>query len=425
MNYLRYPRRFAEPPLSRETPPTTDRVPELRTDDQEPIDPFTVFVAEASLPVQPNRQNEDEKDDGLSSYDSEDGDDRLLIVRGDISDGDVALSATGNTTGISTDPSLLRSSRSVRTTLVAGAVLVIGLLVSAALFRAMVSSRSPQILDSSPAPVAAATTQTGSLSAAVPDIPREAAGRIEPPLPSPAIVGTSELAGHPQSAEAPGLSRPAEAPPDARNARQLPKPPGVDQPEDRTSSSPPSTFISPSPVRTATAPPEPESALPSVPATNQPALAVAPAPPLPVPEVSRALGTTRATVPLTPPTDSGAPARAIVTPTQAIQGVLEDYRLAFNQLDVDSAHEIWPTVDRKALSRAFDQIEQQDIELETCDISVAGARAVASCGGTARYVPKVGTRKERIERRQWRFTLRQANGSWVIDSVDARQPAAR
>ena len=130
-------------------------------------------------------------------------------------------------------------------------------------------------------------------------------------------------------------------------------------------------------------------------------------------------------MPLTPSTDSGAPAPAIVTPTQVIQRVLEDYRFAFNQLDVDSAHQIWPTVDRKALSRAFDQLEQQDLELETCDVSVTGARAVASCSGTARYVPKVGTRKERIERRQWRFTLRQANGLWVIDSVDARQPPAR
>ena len=90
---------------------------------------------------------------------------------------------------------------------------------------------------------------------------------------------------------------------------------------------------------------------------------------------------------------------------------------------MDAAHEIWPTVDRKALGKAFGQIDEQNLELEACETSITGVRAVASCDGTARYVPKVGTRRERIERRHWRFTLRQANEaneSWVIDSVDAR-----
>jgi hypothetical protein len=57
---------------------------------------------------------------------------------------------------------------------------------------------------------------------------------------------------------------------------------------------------------------------------------------------------------------------------------------------VDAAHEICPTVDRKALGKAFGQIDEQNLELEACETSITGVRAVASCDGTARYVPKSG-----------------------------------
>jgi Zn finger protein HypA/HybF involved in hydrogenase expression len=77
-------------------------------------------------------------------------------------------------------------------------------------------------------------------------------------------------------------------------------------------------------------------------------------------------------------------------------------------------------VDVKALAKAFDQLEAQTFDLEGCDITVTGARAEADCAGNARYVRKVGNRALRVEPRRWRFALRQANGQWVIDAVDAR-----
>ena len=66
-----------------------------------------------------------------------------------------------------------------------------------------------------------------------------------------------------------------------------------------------------------------------------------------------------------------------------------------------AARAVWPTVDAKALGRAFDQLQQQTLEFDECAIAVTGARAVASCGGNARYVPKVGNKSPRTEARQW------------------------
>jgi hypothetical protein len=106
--------------------------------------------------------------------------------------------------------------------------------------------------------------------------------------------------------------------------------------------------------------------------------------------------------------------------TRAITGVLNRYQRAFSALDASAAHAVWPSVDAKALGRAFDQLDAQTIDLQGCDITVAGARAEAACAGTARYVPKVGNKTSRVEPRKWRFKLRQKDEEWLIDAVDAR-----
>jgi len=99
---------------------------------------------------------------------------------------------------------------------------------------------------------------------------------------------------------------------------------------------------------------------------------------------------------------------------------LDRYQNAFSALDANAAHAVWPSVDVKALARAFDQLETQTFDLEGCDISVSGARAEADCSGNARYVRKVGNRALRVEPRRWHFTLRQTNDQWIIDAVAAR-----
>ena len=106
--------------------------------------------------------------------------------------------------------------------------------------------------------------------------------------------------------------------------------------------------------------------------------------------------------------------------TRAVALTLNRYQDAFSALDVNAAHAVWPSVDVKALAKAFDQLEEQTFDLEGCDITVTGARAQADCAGNTRYIRKVGNRALRVEPRRWHFTLRQTNDQWIIDAVDAR-----
>jgi hypothetical protein len=84
------------------------------------------------------------------------------------------------------------------------------------------------------------------------------------------------------------------------------------------------------------------------------------------------------------------PSAGLTDDTRAVAVALNRYQEAFSALDVNAAHAVWPNVDVKALARAFDQLEEQTFQLEGCNITVAGARAQADCGGNARYIRKVG-----------------------------------
>ena len=106
--------------------------------------------------------------------------------------------------------------------------------------------------------------------------------------------------------------------------------------------------------------------------------------------------------------------------TNAIEMVLGRYRTAFNRLDAGAASAVWPTVNEKTLARAFERLEDQNVSFENCTIEIRAVLAEAACRGTARYVPKVGGRTPRAEARRWTFSLRKADGDWLIDSVEAR-----
>jgi hypothetical protein len=109
-----------------------------------------------------------------------------------------------------------------------------------------------------------------------------------------------------------------------------------------------------------------------------------------------------------------------VTAATLIETVLDRYASAFTALDARRAKAVWPSVNERSLDRAFDSLEQQQFDLGECDIRVTAPKAIASCDGTARYTPKVGNRRMRVERRQWTFRLQSSGQTWTIESVDSR-----
>ena len=123
------------------------------------------------------------------------------------------------------------------------------------------------------------------------------------------------------------------------------------------------------------------------------------------------------------PARTETPASPVVrppAPESAVQTVLSRYRNAYGDLDAGAARAVWPSVDHKALSKAFDRLEQQQLVFDSCEISVTDARAVASCHGVATYIPRVGNKARRDDRREWEFTLSRVNDAWLIDTVSAR-----
>jgi hypothetical protein len=100
-----------------------------------------------------------------------------------------------------------------------------------------------------------------------------------------------------------------------------------------------------------------------------------------------------------------------------VKQALQRYRLAYDGLDARSAQAVWPAVNQAALARAFDGLSSQALTFDRCDVQLRSETATATCHGTARYVPKIGSREPRTERRVWNFTLRKGGTDWTIDSA--------
>jgi hypothetical protein len=99
---------------------------------------------------------------------------------------------------------------------------------------------------------------------------------------------------------------------------------------------------------------------------------------------------------------------------ETVRNVLREYTLAFERLDVQAAKAIRPSLDDRALQRAFQQLDGQQLRLGSCGVSVSGRHANAQCRGDATYRPKVGTRVMTLREMEWTFSLSRENDKWQI-----------
>ena len=126
--------------------------------------------------------------------------------------------------------------------------------------------------------------------------------------------------------------------------------------------------------------------------------------------------------PILPPAgDTGRDAPPAPTANNVVvQAVLARYASAYERLDASAVKDIWPTVDERALARAFSDLDAQSIVFDACDLTIAGTRATASCRGTATYATSVGKRNNVMQTRQWTFLLAQSPERWEIQQVQVR-----
>lgn len=173
------------------------------------------------------------------------------------------------------------------------------------------------------------------------------------------------------------------------------------------------------------------------PLTGTPALVVvAPALPAPATIVATAEPVPAASAPpapsATPASLSATAATAPVTDTRmrhladraAVRQTLDQYVDAFERMNVAAAAEVWPSVDRRALSRAFAALKSQGMDFDSCEVDVYDMTAVARCSGSVEFVPRIGGGSTRLAQQEWRFSMRKLPAGWKIEDVAASQSAA-
>ena len=104
---------------------------------------------------------------------------------------------------------------------------------------------------------------------------------------------------------------------------------------------------------------------------------------------------------------------------QAVWRTLTRYAAAFEQMNVGAAAAIWPSVDRRELTRAFGALKSQGVVFDACEVDVQRTTATARCSGTVSFVPKVGGSDPRVAQQAWQFTMRKSGSDWTIDDVSA------
>jgi hypothetical protein len=117
-----------------------------------------------------------------------------------------------------------------------------------------------------------------------------------------------------------------------------------------------------------------------------------------------------------------SPQAGLVDPTadgrrrdeEIVRRILRDYTRAYERMDVEAARTLWPSVDVRALQRAFERLDGQQLRLGSCGVAFAGQAANARCQGDAVYRPKVGTRVLHLTGREWTFNLSRSHSGWQI-----------
>jgi hypothetical protein len=65
----------------------------------------------------------------------------------------------------------------------------------------------------------------------------------------------------------------------------------------------------------------------------------------------------------------------------------------------------------------------QEITFAECqtDLDAGGTRAMVTCRGSVRFVPRIGPGIEHVQLRRWEFDVRRFAGRWILESVQSAE----
>ena len=104
----------------------------------------------------------------------------------------------------------------------------------------------------------------------------------------------------------------------------------------------------------------------------------------------------------------------------ALARVLGHYEQAYDRLDARGAAAVWPSVDSRALTRAFARLQAQDLDFGNCTFAVSVSDAAARCAGVLRYARRIGDTTLKTERHVWTIEFARAGESWQIVRITAQ-----
>ena len=127
-------------------------------------------------------------------------------------------------------------------------------------------------------------------------------------------------------------------------------------------------------------------------------------------------------VPVAPPEvlEVSPPARVFEKESTALAQVLGRYEQAYDRLDAGGAAAVWPSVDSRALARAFARLRAQDLDFGDCTFAVSATDATARCAGVLRYVQRIGDTKPKTESHVWTIEFARAGETWRIVRLTAQ-----
>jgi hypothetical protein len=104
----------------------------------------------------------------------------------------------------------------------------------------------------------------------------------------------------------------------------------------------------------------------------------------------------------------------------ALAQVLGRYEQAYDRLDATRAAAIWPSVDSRALARAFARLRMQDLDFGNCTFAVSTSDAAARCAGVLRYARRIGDTTLKTEQHIWTIEFARAGEAWRIVRITAQ-----
>ena len=125
------------------------------------------------------------------------------------------------------------------------------------------------------------------------------------------------------------------------------------------------------------------------------------------------------------PASASSALSAIAVEQSAVLETLREYARAYEALDVKATAAVWPSVDRRALTRAFSTLKSHQLELEDCRVTIADSSATPHCRGMVEYVRKIGSSAPRTGYQDLVFKMRKLGDEWFIDEVSASELTAR